>query len=347
MIGMILCGGYGKRLRPMTLQVPKPLIELREGSDYTILDKQLFEFQVSGIKNVVLLAGYLGDKIEERYGSRYGDMQIGYVIEDQPLGTLNAIISGMDCVKGEDVIVRNGDVVADINLKDMIEHYHTSGMPAMMFITRMRSPYGIVELGESRIRSFREKPMLDYYINGGIYCLSADINLTDFRGGEPAGVGKPLNIENRVFPRLASEGNLGYYMEEGLFWTSVDTTKELEEVRKEYSNRVDKPWGFEKTPVSTEKYLIKELFIKRGYSTSHHMHKEKDETLYIISGTGSVLFDDHVEEFSRNDAIRIYPETPHTIQAIEDTTIHEVSTPHPDDTIRIEDFYPRLKKLKN
>ncbi|MDD4898671.1 MAG: sugar phosphate nucleotidyltransferase, partial [Methanocellales archaeon] len=69
MIGMVLCGGHGKRLRPFTSEMPKSLIEIKEG--YTILDNQLLGFLSAGIDNVVLLTGHLSEKIKEKYGSEY------------------------------------------------------------------------------------------------------------------------------------------------------------------------------------------------------------------------------------------------------------------------------------
>ena len=68
MLGMVLCGGHGKRLRPLTDDIPKTLIDIKDG--YTILDKQLIDLRNAGIDKVILLTGYLSNKIEERYGQK-------------------------------------------------------------------------------------------------------------------------------------------------------------------------------------------------------------------------------------------------------------------------------------
>ena len=73
---------------------------------------------------------------------------------------------------------------------------------------------------------------------------------------------KTGDIEKTLFPVLAKENNLGYYKEDGLFWMAIDTSKELESVKKEYENKTDKPWGYEKVLIYTEKYLTKELYLK-------------------------------------------------------------------------------------
>ena len=331
-VGMILCGGYGKRLRPVTETVPKPLIEIKD--DYTILDKQLFDFKNAGVDEVYLLTGFLHEKIKERYGDEYNGVKIHYVIEDEPLGTLNAIRLGMEAINGDkQCIIRNGDIVSDVNIKAMIEYGVKSSLPIIMFITQMQSPYGIVEMNGDRLVSFKEKPILeDYYINGGIYFTKSKIDFGDFKTGD---------IEKIYFPTIAKENNLGYFKENGIYWVAVDTYKELEAVKKEYKNKTDKPWGYEKILILTELYSTKELYIKEGFRTSLHYHIEKDETMYILSGSGYIEFEDRKEYFSKNDSIRIQPGVVHSIVATENTLLHEVSTPYLEDTVHIEDYYVR------
>lgn len=330
-VGMILCGGFGKRLKPITEKIPKPLVEIKE--NYTILDKQLFDFKNAGINEVYLLTGFLHEKIEERYGDEYNGIKIHYIIEDKPLGTLNAIRLGMEALDEEkEVVIRNGDIVADLNLKRMIEEGKKSDCPVTMFVTQMRSPYGIVELVGDKIESFKEKPLLNKYINGGIYFTKGLLDFGEFETGD---------IEKTLFPLLAKNNNLGYYKEDDLFWMAIDTNKELETVKKEYKNKTDKPWGYEKILVYTDKYLTKELYLKEGFQTSLHYHDKKDETMYILSGSGYIEFEDKKEYFGKNDSIRIKPGVIHSIVASENTVLHEVSTPFLDDTIRKKDFYQR------
>ncbi len=85
MIGAILAGGYGKRLKPITDNIPKALIEIRE--NYTIMDRQLLDFKNSGIMDVYILSGYLSEKIEEYYRD-YRDLNIHILNEEKPMGTL-------------------------------------------------------------------------------------------------------------------------------------------------------------------------------------------------------------------------------------------------------------------
>ena len=332
MIGMILCGGMGKRLSSHTQEedIPKTLIEIKD--DYTVLDNQLFNFKHAGFEKVILLTGHLGEKIKERYGNEYDGLKIIYTKEKKPLGTLGAIKLGIKKA-GADVVVRNGDVISDINLKKMATKAKDSKYPVTMCITRMQSPYGVVETGEGRIKSFIEKPLLDAHINAGTYYIKEEaFNYFDEH--------EKGDIEKILFPQLAKDEKIGFY-EEKAFWMSIDTVKDVKEIRREYQNREDKPWGYEKIVISTKKYLTKELYIKEGYHTSFHYHKKKDETMSIMNGSGYIQYESDREYFRKGDNIRIKPKVPHSIVATENTLLQEVSTPHPIDTVRIEDEYGR------
>lgn len=140
---------------------------------------------------------------------------------------------------------------------------------------------------------------------------------------------------------LVSERRAGIYSEEGAFWRSVDSVKDLEAIREEYVNRKDKPWGYEKMIVDNEKYLVKELYLMKGFQTSMHYHPNKDESMHILSGEGYIEFNSkpHREAAFQGRVIRIRPNTFHTIVATENLRIFEYSTPHPEDTVRVEDFY--------
>jgi len=170
--GVILAGGYGKRLRPLTDSIPKPLIEIKE--NYTILDKQILSLKYAGVREVHLLVGYLWEKINERYGEEWNGMKIRYWVEDEPQGTLYALKNIFSKLE-EDSIVSNGDIVADFNLRSLIASAQENKDALIMIaVTRMLSPYGIVDFKDGRILSFREKPLLDYYINAGFYYIKKE-----------------------------------------------------------------------------------------------------------------------------------------------------------------------------
>jgi mannose-6-phosphate isomerase len=111
--------------------------------------------------------------------------------------------------------------------------------------------------------------------------------------------------------------------------------------------RVEKPWGWELIWAHTEAYVGKILFVREGHSLSLQYHVQKDESWYVESGrarvqlgkTGDAVLDEAV--ISPGDAFRFRPGTVHRVTALEDTTILEVSTPHLDDVVRLEDQYGR------
>ena len=236
MIGAILAGGYGKRLKPHTDKIPKSLLELKTG--YTILHKQLDDFHSAGIKRVVLLTGYLSDKIEETFGNEYHGISIEYQREEKPLGKLFSM-RNLISVCNDDVVVRNGDTVCDIDIGKMARSARESGYLISLFVTRMRSPFGVVDLDSDRITGFREKPLLDVFINAGIYYIKKE-SFPFFLEGYDS-----TEIETSVFPALAKRRLLLAYFEDGE-WIGIDSEKELEAARKEFQHREDFEWGYRK-----------------------------------------------------------------------------------------------------
>lgn len=331
--GVIFAGGYGKRLLPLTDKIPKPLLELKEG--YTILDKQILDFKYANISVVYLLIGHLSEKIKAHFGAKWKGVSIKYLEEEQPMGTLWALNNALKRIRN-DVVVRNGDVVSDLNIKNLIQAARRSDNLITIAVTKMQSPYGIIEFNDRKITSFKEKPILDLYINAGIYYIKKEAFPYFARKYEEK------EIEHTVFPVLVEERKVGSYHED-CFWRSVDGMKDLEAVRKEFENREDKPWGYEKIIVNNEKYLVKELYIKAGFRTSVHYHPKKDESMHILEGYGVIEFTKEKKRAAVREGgvVRIEPCRVHSIIAKENLRIYEYSTPHIEDTVRVKDFYGR------
>ncbi len=329
-VGGILCGGYGKRLKPLTDTVPKSLIEIKEG--YTVLEHQLLKLKYAGVSKVYLLTGYLHEKIEEKFGAEWRGVKIEYLIEDKPRGTLYAINNLLSAMKeGEVAVVMNGDIVSDVNVREMLRSWVEGTVS--MFITPLTSPYGIVEASpDGRISSFIEKPKLPYYINGGIYIIPKDLE-SYFKAYSEG------DVEKLVFPKLAKAGLLKYYREDDVYWQSIDSLKDLESVRDEYRNRNDAPWGYERTLVLNEHFMAKTVYVMKGYSTPLHMHREKDETIHVVKGEGIVSLNGENLYVKSNDIIRVKPGTKHAVMALENLLVNEYSTPHPEDLVVLEGQY--------
>lgn len=306
LVGGILAGGYAKRLRPLTDTTPKSLIEIRPG--YTVLDKQLLAMRSAGIKTVYLLVGYLKEKIKERYGGSWGGLEIRYIEEDEPMGTVYGI---RELVRrtGLDALIMNGDVVTDVNLKRMVARAEKNKSMVTMLVVRLRSPYGIVELQGDKIASFVEKPELPYYINGGVYYIPASLR-SYF---EPYEKG---DVEKLVFPTLAEEGLLSYYKEDGVFWKSIDSLKDLEEVRNEFERRRDREWGYEKSLIEFKEISVREVYVMKGYTA--RLESPGALSIHVTHGRG-LLSDGRTIERGSTLALK---EDVVSITALENLRVH-------------------------
>ncbi len=271
MIGAILAGGYGKRLKPLTDHIPKTLVELK--ANYTIMDRQLFDFKNIGITEVYILSGYLSEKIEERYKD-YKEINLHFLREEKPMGTVYSLSNLMKNIS-DDVIVRNGDTVSDINFKNFAEFSKSNKYGMTVYVTAMKSPYGIVEFSGDRVDNFVEKPELKYYINAGIYYIKSRIFNAFTRKY------MDTDIEKSVFPYLVKNGEMGVYTEKAL-WLGIDSEKDLGSIRTIYSGRNDTSFGYIKTVYSYENKNIYEYYIRSGESINIGI----DSILKVNAGSG-------------------------------------------------------------
>jgi len=219
MQAVILAGGFGKRLAPLTSEVPKPLLPV---GGKPILVRQIEWLRRFGVTDVVLAVGYLRHKIFEALGDgRRLGVRIFYSVEEEPLGTGGAVKNAEPFITDEVFIVLNGDVLTNLDLNKLVETLGDAD--GAIALVPLRSPYGIVEFDkDGYITRFREKPLLEgFYINAGVYALRRRVlsELPD-RG----------NIEETLFPRLAQQRRLKAAVYKDVFWKSVDSLKDLEEV---------------------------------------------------------------------------------------------------------------------
>ena len=225
-LAAILAGGYGKRLRPLTIERPKPLLEV---AGKPILLHLIEWLKYYGISDIVLLVGYLKEKIIEAVGSgsKYG-VTIVYSVEDEPLGTGGALRNAAGILaKTEKFLLVNGDILTNLDPRPLLDKVNDEIYVAIATVP-LRSPYGILEITEDgMVRRFREKPILeDHWINAGVYAMTPKvIEYLPARG----------DLEKATLPRLASESRVAAvrYDIRRVYWRSIDSVKDLEEASAE------------------------------------------------------------------------------------------------------------------
>ena len=220
MKAVILAGGFGKRLKPLTDQRPKPMIQVL---NVPIIEWQLRWLRRFGVKNFVLCVGYMREQIFDHIGDggRF-DAKIEYSIEEEPLGTGGALKNAYDLLAAQDsFLMLNGDVLTELDPTNLqLPGKHT------IALVPLRSPFGIVELDRnSHVIGFIEKPEIqNKWINAGVYHFTQEV----FKYLPENG-----NIEVTALPALANEGRLQAVKYSGVFWRSIDSHKDIEEAAKE------------------------------------------------------------------------------------------------------------------
>ncbi len=216
MHAVILAGGFGKRLRPITDYVPKPLIPI---DNVPILEWQIRYLKKFKITDIIICTGYKTKQIEEflEIKSNFG-IKIKVSVEKTPLGTAGAIKKAAQHIKGSSFLVLNGDVISNINLKTLQKTQNTiAGI-------ELQTQFGTLTVSENKICKFTEKkPIKDVWMNAGIYHLSCDILKYLPAKGE---------IEKTTFPKLARQGNLHITKFTGVKWFSIDSHKDIEQCSK-------------------------------------------------------------------------------------------------------------------
>ncbi len=228
MKALILAGGQGLRLRPLTDDRPKPLVLVNE--------RPIAEWQIDWLKReipldeVVFLSGYKWERLKDHFGSTYNGVRVSYSVEETPLGTGGAIRKALDGLSspGENIVVMNGDIITSLPLKNMLESHQTPGtQPTVtMALVPYKSRFGIVHIDKLKVvRKFEEKPEFpDVWINGGVYI----INVQKIAKHLP----EEGDIERETFPKLVQYAEIVSYPFYG-FWSLIDSIKDLHEVETE------------------------------------------------------------------------------------------------------------------
>ena len=219
MQAIILSGGRGERLDPLTSFCPKGMIKV---NGKPLLEYHLEWLKNYGIKKVIFACGYLSEEIQDYFqdGKKFS-IEITYSIEDEQLGRGGAINRAWEMLNLDEMfIVTNGDIYTEMNLKKAINFHKSQSGKATICLFPYKSSYGIVNFNDNnQVEKFNEKPALPYWINGGIYIFEYDLKKYFPHKGDH---------EITVFPVLSQE-KLLYCYKSTEYWRSIETIKDLSE----------------------------------------------------------------------------------------------------------------------
>lgn len=223
MKAVIMAGGEGSRLRPLTIGRPKPMVPI---VDRVVMHHIIELLKIHGITDIVVTVQYLANNIQDYFGdgSSFG-VNINYSLEETPLGTAGSVRHARHLLK-EPFIIISGDALTDFNLTEIIEFHNTRKSLATLTLTRVPNPldYGVIITDErGNVRQFLEKPswgeVFSDTVNTGIYVIEPEVL-------DMIPPGKVVDWSKDVFPRmLQNEDPLYGFIAEG-YWTDVGTIDE-------------------------------------------------------------------------------------------------------------------------
>ncbi|MBI2058268.1 MAG: nucleotidyltransferase family protein [Nitrospirae bacterium] len=220
---VVVAGGEGRRLRPLTEELPKPMLPV---GDRPLIERIVGQLRDAGIKRVHITTHYRSEKITEHLGDgRDFGIEIGYVVEDRPLGTAGglAIMDRTD----ETLLVINGDVLSHVNYRAMLSFHREHGADLTVAVRshRVAVPYGVVECEGHRVTDLKEKPCLTFFINAGIYLLEPSVL-------QRIPVGESLDMTDVINDLLnARKRVVSFPIHE--YWSDVGQPDDYERVQRE------------------------------------------------------------------------------------------------------------------
>jgi mannose-1-phosphate guanylyltransferase len=230
---VILVGGQGTRLRPLTDRTRKDMLPL---VDRPLLAYTFEHLAGHGVERSIISCGYLPDQIQAGFGDRHDGMELEYVVEESPLGTGGGIAYAGRQLEGT-FFALNGDSLRDADLGEMVAFHRSTGAKATILLTPVADPsrYGLVRTGpDGRVQTFLEKPRPEEIdtdlINAGLYVLEPEVL-------DLVPEGRAVSIEREVFPALATEGSV-YGIALPGYWLDVGTPESYLQAHRDVLERI-------------------------------------------------------------------------------------------------------------
>ena len=221
---VIQAGGHGTRLAPYSTVLPKALMPIGDG---TVIDHLLGQFRDAGVGQVFITVSRFGPLIRSYCGdgSRW-DLEIEYVVEDTPLGTLGGLNVIRDRLDSP-FFVANSDVYTDLELKDLLVAHASGSAAVTVVVTRQRVniAYGVLEHTNGRVVEFREKPTEEFSVSTGIYCMRPAV----FEFIPPSG---SYGFDHLMRAMLDADAPIGVHEHLGV-WIDIGRVEDLREAQEQ------------------------------------------------------------------------------------------------------------------
>lgn len=171
---VIMAGGYGTRLMPLTKEMPKPMLPI---GDRPLMQVMIEQLRQAGIRRVNVMTHYQQDKIADYFGDgKAFGVELSYVAEDRPLGTAGGL--GLMKVSSEPILVVNGDILTRVDFRAMLAYHREQKADITVAVRQydVQLPYGVLECEGNQVRKVREKPLLNFFVNAGMYLIEPSIH---------------------------------------------------------------------------------------------------------------------------------------------------------------------------
>lgn len=170
---ILMAGGKGERLRPLTEKIPKPLLKV---GDKAIIDHNVERLLLYGIKDITVIVNHLGEQLEEHFENPYKGVQVKTIREPEFLGTVGGV-QYIEDFAHDTVLIMNADLFTDIDFEAFYLHFveHHADICAAAVPYSVSVPFGIFELEGEKITGIKEKPSYNYFINAGMYLVKKEI----------------------------------------------------------------------------------------------------------------------------------------------------------------------------
>ena len=223
----LMAGGFGKRLRPLTHDIPKPLLKV---GTKPILETILTQFIDYGFQNFYISTHYKAEMVRKHFGNgQQWGVNIQYVHEEEPLGTAGSLGLLPSDLSNVPLIMMNGDLLTKVNFEQLLQYHNEHPGIATMCVREydFQVPYGVIESEGHSIKKIIEKPIHNFFVNAGIYVLEPDlvnsVNGNDF-------LDMPDLLEKRI-----NNGDTVNMFPIHEYWLDIGQMDEYEKAHKDYS----------------------------------------------------------------------------------------------------------------